>query len=208
MNGPNPRPTDPMVLTCSPRAGGNSDTAAKQFSQAVRDAGGECEVMRLRDYIIMPCMGCWFCEKELGHCALDEKDQAKLVFNRLLKASFVFISSPIYYYHVPSPLKALIDRSQSYYMRRKKGDPTITGLPARKAYVCLVAGRERGEKLFDGALLSLKYFLKDFNITIAETLLFKGVEAAGDLAGDESRLGQIYEIGRKAWTDAQRAARK
>ncbi|MGE4506497.1 MAG: flavodoxin family protein, partial [Desulfovibrionaceae bacterium] len=163
----------PILFQCSHRNQGNSNSAVASFSSGMRAEGGEGHVYSLRKLDIKPCRACGMCAKDpASRCPLGPKDYAADVFADMLQAPFLFFAAPIYFYHLPSRLKLLIDRSQWIYSRRMKGDPEIVNLPKRPAYVALFAGRPQGEKLFEGSLLTLKYFLESFNFEIKEALTF------------------------------------
>lgn len=52
----------PLILACSPRPGGNSDTAAAIFAAAFAEAGGlPPQSLFLRDYPVLPCVACDAC---------------------------------------------------------------------------------------------------------------------------------------------------
>lgn len=192
----------PVILCCSPRAGGNSDAAANAFTRGVCAAGGDVHVVKLREYRIAACLGCGGCaENPATGCVITQNragDAAEAIFQLFMSAPFVFISSPIYFYHLPSGFKALIDRAQAHYVRRCAADPHMLSLPKRKAYCCLVAGRPRGERLFEGSLLTLKYFLAVFNFTMAKPLTFRGKDEPEDLLGDADAQLAAWTYGTRA----------
>ena len=191
----------PAVFSCSPRSGGNSDTAADFFREGIRLAGGRSQLFFLRDHVIHPCLGCLRClEDPRGECFLGSQDQSAPLFQALLTAPMIFIAAPIYFYHLPAQFKAWIDRSQSYYLRWEQGDPLIRGLASRPAVVNLVAGRRKGERLFEGALLTLKYFLTTFNFYIQEHHAFRGIDASEDLRMQPEAGDELTGAGRDAWT--------
>jgi hypothetical protein len=188
------------LFACSPRAGGNSDTAISMLSEGVASAGGPVSLFRLRDHLILPCIGCGGCERS-DRCVLEEKDDCALLFQALLQAPVLLFASPVFFYHVPAMFKAWIDRGQSYFVRAQRRDPYLLSLPPRRAHMVMVAGRPTGEKLFEGSFLTMKYFLKPFNISLGETLVFRGKDAPGDLADDAAAVKEIREFGRRGWME-------
>ncbi|PTN32188.1 hypothetical protein C6366_16985 [Desulfonatronum sp. SC1] len=194
--------TSPAIFSCSPRSGGNSDNAAEFFREGVLRAGGRGQLFYLRDFAIHPCLGCMRCEQDpRGECFLVARDQSSPLFQALLSAPMLFIAAPIYFYHLPSQFKAWIDRSQSYYLRWERGDALLKGLPPRSAVINLVAGRRQGERLFEGALLTLKYFLATFNFTIQEHHAFRGIDASEDLRMHSQAGEELIAAGREAWVN-------
>lgn len=192
--------SSPAAFSCSPRPGGNSDRAVSLFSLGVEQAGGAPPVVHhLRRYSVNPCIACYRCAHDANRrCFLQAGDQSAPLFETLLSAPYVFIAAPIYFYHVPAHFKAWIDRSQSYWLRVCDGDEQMSSLPRRKAYVSLIAGRRAGEKMFEGSLLTIKYFLKTFNFEMQEPVTLRGLDAAGALAGDKAGRQAVKELGELA----------
>jgi multimeric flavodoxin WrbA len=123
-------------------------------------------------------------------------DAAGELFAALDAAPVAVFASPIYFYHVPAIFKAFIDRAQRRYEVRLADGP---GQAAdRLAYPLLVAGRPRGERLFEGALLTLKYFLWPFGYLPGPPTLLRGLDAPGDLAGDGPALAALEAAGEAA----------
>jgi len=192
----------PLILACSPRRGGNSDQAARLLAQGLEDAGARPETLHLREVELLPCVGCQACARSPGHrCVLERRDQAEEVFARILASGLLFIVSPIYFYHLPGRFKGFIDRAQRYYELRNAGDPALAALPPKQARACLVAGRTRGERLFEGALLTLKYFLWPLGASPGEPLCLTGLDAPGDLAADEAASARVRAFAAKAWEE-------
>lgn len=189
----------PVIFAASPRPGGNSDAAAGHVARGLSGFGAEPELVSLRDYEVLACKGCSHCARDpKGLCLLREKDQAEVLFQKLMRAPAVVIASPIYFYHLPAGFKAWIDRAQSYYQRRLAGDKELSDRSGLPAYICLIAGRSRGQRLFDGSLLTLRYFLEPFGFEIREALNFRGLDAAGDLEADAGAVLALEALGRRA----------
>ena len=190
----------PLIVACSPREGGNSDYAAQRMEEALKAVGADPQVVHVRDFAIHPCAGCRVCAESLGAaCIYKKEDQAEALFRLILGAPALFFVSPIYFYHVPAQFKGLIDRSQRYYVAKEAGDQGLAALPRRMAHGVLAGGRARGEKLFDGALLTLRYFLWPFNVTLGENLCLYGIDGPGDLRVDDEARGKVEALAVRAW---------
>lgn len=192
------------VLAGSPRAGGNSDAAADLFARGAEEAGAAVRRAALRDFRVFPCTGCGACAIPPHACVLAQDDSAEELFALCLGAAALCLAAPVYFYHLPALLKAWIDRGQSLYQRREAGDPALAGLPRRPAHVCLVAGRPRGEQLFSGSLLTLKYFFAPMGLDLAAPLTFRGVDEPGDLLADAAACAALRAAGRGAGEEALR----
>jgi multimeric flavodoxin WrbA len=191
------------VFCCSHRPGGNTEAAARGVVGDLQQAGMECELLSLADYDVRPCEACNAC---LAHpryeCRLAGEDDAEFLFERFLTAPAVVLASPIYFYHLPSRLKTLIDRGQRFWAAHEKNDPAILGLPSRPAYVILAAARQRGAAIFDGALLTLKRFFFYFNIELAGAATLRGLDEPGDFAADAAAQDAVRNLSRKAVQDS------
>ncbi len=183
--------TEVLILGCSPRKGGNSDFAANEVARSARNMGFNPEVLYLRDFHILPCIACRECASSPDfRCVLEEKDQCGVILNRIDRAEILCFCSPIFFYHLPARFKALIDRGQSFYERWLK---TGSRGKAGRALCVLVAGRKKGEALFKGSLLTLKYFLEPFNHEIFD-LCLRGVDEKGDLENDLTARSGIADF--------------
>lgn len=178
----------PLILSLSPRAGGNSDAAATYFSQALDQP---VPIQRLCALNIEPCLGCNACA-DSGQCILAHKDQVDKSFKNLDRASGLVLVAPVYFYHLPAQAKAWIDRSQSRYLIQSMG----TTEPSRPAYVILIAGRTKGEKLFAGILPTLRYFLKGFNFHIQDSLCLRGLDGPLDFKNSADAQAAVSILAR------------
>jgi len=195
--------TTAAVFACSPRAGGNSDHAAQYIASGIQQAGGAARIVTLRQYRVLACLGCGRCQyAPQGHCFQSKDDHSGSLYQVLLSAPLVVFCSPIYFYHLPSGFKALIDRSQSYYVRMHQNDSELAVLHERPACACLVAGRPTGEKLFSGALLTLKYFMEPFRRTMQEPMTLRGMDAPDDLQETPGMREKLQAYGAWAWAKA------
>ena len=195
---------DAVIYAGSHRKGGNSDRAAELLQQGVERAAGKAEIMYVRDYDVRPCLACGYCdrasdEQHQARCVLGKKDQAWDLFAPMFTAKTVLFASPIYFYHLPSMLKTWIDRGQQLWKARIDKEEWVDTLPQRTAHAILIAGQPTGEKLFEGSRLTLKYFVKNFNIELADPLVFRGVDQVGDMQTQADFEAQIIECGRQAW---------
>lgn len=175
----------------SPRKRGNTDSLLDEFLRGVREGGGEAEKILIGELDLQPCVELLECEKT-GRCPIE--DEAESVFQKLLSAEKIVIASPIFFYGLPAQLKALIDRAQSLWSRRRLADGQAEVSP--KEAFTLLLGATRGEKLFDGALLTLKYFLQTMNCRITGKLLFREIENKGDILKHPSACDEAFSAGR------------
>ncbi|MDR2502926.1 MAG: NAD(P)H-dependent oxidoreductase [Deltaproteobacteria bacterium] len=198
---PPPYSGQPFVLAASPRAG-NCLEAARVFCAAFNRhfslAGGKNTPLApvlLRDYRVLPCAACGLCEHPASACPQAAADDSRALFASFLNAPLLALAAPVYFYHLPAQLKALLDRCQFYYRAAERGELI---LPRRKAFIILLGAREKGTALFKGSLLSLSLALAPFNLHMAAPLLLRGLDGPGDLLQRADCLEQIKAYGKTA----------
>lgn len=109
-----------LILSSSPRRGGNSDLLCDEFAKGAAEAGNVVEKIFLGDCSIAFCTGCGACVEKQGFCT--QKDDMRSVQEKMLKADVLVLASPIYFYAVSGQLKTLIDRSCAFYTLLKNKD--------------------------------------------------------------------------------------
>lgn len=95
-----------LVLSASPRRGGNTDLLCDEFVRGAREAGGEVEKIFLDDYKIDFFHEC----HEHSADSVSADDQAPLIIEKMTKADIIVLSSPVYYMNIDGQLKTLMDR--------------------------------------------------------------------------------------------------
>ncbi|MCC8195018.1 MAG: NAD(P)H-dependent oxidoreductase [Deltaproteobacteria bacterium] len=180
----------PLLLACSPRQGGNCDTAMAIIRQGMGRVNKPAPpVTFLRDHAVSPCVSCGHCARHRLECPLFARDGSAPLFDALGHASSLVLAAPLYFYHVPAQLKALIDRSQPWWMARDVWGETPSS--RRVAHIILIGGRSRGERLFEGALLTLRYWLDLFGFDLAEPLPLHDLDGHGALGQSGERSAQV-----------------
>jgi putative NADPH-quinone reductase len=181
--------------------------AGKTFADACAEVGCQVNLIFLRDYVVMPCVACGVCGHESSEfpadypwrlCPMSAGDKSDELFRCLLSAPFVTICSPVYFYHLPAQLKALLDRCQLFYQAKERGKAFMQDIPKRNFYTILLGARAQGEELFTGGMLSLKYALSAINFEPKDPLLMHGLDHAGDLDVRTDLLRQIQDYARRA----------
>ena len=98
-----------LILSGSPRKGGNSNLLCDEFLRGAREAGNQVEKIFLRSKKIAPCNACYFCKRSGGQCAIQD-DMAE-VLDKMQAADVIVMASPVYFYSIDAQMKAVIDRS-------------------------------------------------------------------------------------------------
>ena len=101
-----------LILSASPRKGGNSDLLCDQFLRGAQEAGNQAEKIFLRDKKINYCTGCGTCF-DTGKC-VQEDDMAE-VLDKMVAADVIAMATPVYFYTMNGQMKTLIDRTCPRY---------------------------------------------------------------------------------------------
>ena len=122
-----------LIISSSPRKGGNSETLAAAFAKGAREAGNQVENVYLREKQVGFCKGCLACLK-LRHCVIQ--DDAVEIAAKMHDADVLVFATPVYYYCVSGQLKTMLDRANPLF----DTDYTFT-----KAYLLATAAEDASE---------------------------------------------------------------
>jgi multimeric flavodoxin WrbA len=182
-----------LGLFGSPRRGGNTDILLEEMLKGAEEVGAQIERIRISGLQFSPCMECHGCD-ETGECVLD--DDMEKVYPKLLEADCVILASPIFFYGVTAWTKALIDRVQCLWVRKYRLKLPPEEPKRRRKGFFISVGATKGTRLFDGAMLTVKYFFDALGLDSAGQLLFTGVEAKGDIRNHPTALREAFEAGK------------
>ena len=79
-----------LIISSSPRKGGNSETLAAAFAKGAREAGNQVETVYLREKQVGFCKGCLACLK-LGHCVIQD-DAVEIAAQMHATIRLIFLS--------------------------------------------------------------------------------------------------------------------
>lgn len=101
-----------LVISGSPRKGGNSDVLCDQFIKGAKEAGHSVEKVYLRDNKIGYCMACYAC-RETHKCI--QNDDGDSIVARMMDANVIAMSTPVYFYAMAGQMKTMIDRTLPHW---------------------------------------------------------------------------------------------
>jgi len=183
-----------LAVYGSPRRLGNTSLLLKKAVEGARDAGAEVEEIVLRDLMMTPCLEIYGCKKD-GRCVIQ--DDFQRVYDQLLACRGLMLASPIFFYTVSAHTKILMDRCQSLWVKKHWIEKVPLGHRdfTRKG-LFIAAGATEGKKLFDGALLTVRYFFNVLDMELWRTLLYRGLDYEGDVLEHPQYFEEAYEAGR------------
>ena len=106
-------PKNVLVLSSSPRRGGNSDLLCDQFISGAKEAGHHAEKIFLKDRKINYCTGCGTCFNGAKSC--PQKDNMPNILDKMVAADVIVMATPVYFYTMCAQMKTLIDRTCARY---------------------------------------------------------------------------------------------
>jgi len=183
-----------VAIYGSPRRKGNTATLLKKAVAGARDSGADVEEIVLRDLKISPCLEIYGC-LQTGDCAI--KDDFQMVRDKILNARGLMLASPVFFYTVSAHTKILMDRFQSLWVKKYWVDkaPRIKPANHRKGLFISV-GATKGKKLFDGMLLSVRYFFEVLDMGLWKTLLYRQLDFQDDVLKHPEYLEEAYQTGK------------
>jgi len=177
----------------SPRRKGNTTTLLKEAVAGAQEQGARVNEFVLRDEKISPCLEIYGCTQD-GKCVI--KDDFHKVRDSMLSSDGVMLASPIFFYTVSAHTKIFMDRCQSLWVKKY----WIEGIPfnqwqTKRKGLFISAGATQGKKLFDGALLTVKYFFDVIDASLWKSLLFRGLDFEKDVHKHPQYLQEARESG-------------
>ena len=145
-----------LVLSGSPRKGGNSDTLCNEFIKGAQEAGHNVEKINIAEKKIEYCNACYYCQRSGGFC--PKKDDMVIILDKIISSDVIVMASPVYFYSINAQMKALIDRCVAkwlgikdkefyYIMSAAEDSPTVTdcALECFRGFAsCLDGSKEMG----------------------------------------------------------------
>ena len=172
-----------LILSGSPRKGGNSDILCDQFAKGALENGNQVEKIRVSEKKIAPCTGCYFCRNNGGRCALN--DDMGDILQKIIDCDVLVLSTPVYFYSMCAQLKAVIDRCVARW----------TEIANKDLYYIMTAAEE-DEDTMDGTLACLHGFAMCIDGYDEKGILYgKGVAEKGDVVNRPELMQIAYEMG-------------
>ncbi len=171
-----------LIISSSPRRGGNTELLAAAFAKGAEEAGQNVETIYLREKSYGFCRGCMACLR-LGHCVLQ--DDAVEVAAKMHDANVIAFATPVYYYSISGQLKTMLDRA----------NPLFDSDYAFNKIYLLTAASEDEPYVVEGAEKAVRGWVDCFErCTLADTIFGGGVTDVGDITGHPA-LDKAYQAG-------------
>lgn len=126
-----------VTVLGSPRTKGNTAKVLSIFENNV-EKNHEIERINIANYTVGGCLGCYKCKKKKEDPGCVQKDDALIIFEKIIRADAIVYASPLYCWSFTSQIKPLIDR----HFCLVSGDGTsdhdslVSGKPAALLVTC------------------------------------------------------------------------
>ena len=135
-----------LIISSSPRKGGNSDLLCDEFMKGALEAGNEVEKIFLKDKTVHPCTGCSVCSMYGKPC--PQKDDAAEIVEKMIAADVIVMATPVYFYTMCGQMKIMIDRCCARYTE-------ITN----KEFYFIIAAAENDKAMMERTIDGFRGFL-------------------------------------------------
>ena len=174
-----------LVLSASPRKGGNSDLLCDQFVLGALEAGHRAEKIFLGDKTIAYCIGCETCMQNGGICVQD--DDMEEILQKMIDADVLVLATPVYFYTMAAQMKTVIDRTVARYTEI-----------ANKEFYFIATAAADDKKLLERTMEGFRGFTACLNGAREKGVLYgTGVWKKGDIK-KTGTMNQAYEMGKSA----------
>lgn len=173
-----------LILSASPRKGGNSDLLCDQFMKGAREAGHQVEKIFLGDKTIAYCIGCETCMQNGGVCIQD--DDMDEILQKMIDADVLVLATPVYFYTMAAQMKTVIDRTVARYAEL-----------AEKEFYFIVTAAAGDKKLLDRTIEGFRGFTSCLNGAREKGVVYGcGVWKKGDILKKDT-MDQTYAMGKR-----------
>ena len=190
-------------ISSSPRKEGNTELLLLEFLRGARESGAETQLFVLRRMDIAPCQHCDGCLAE-GKCVV--KDDMWLIYPELEGLDALVLASPIQFYGLTAPAKAMIDRCQAFWARKYVLKRPLSERPRKGVFISV--GGTKSRDLFEPAKATVKIFFRTIDVEYWGELLYRGVDEKGAIRQHPTALKEAFVLGKRLVEEAVILAEK
>lgn len=173
-----------LIISTSPRKGGNSDILASEFEKGALESGHQVKKIDLYNKTINFCKGCLVCQST-KKCII--KDDASNIVEEMLHADVIVFATPIYFYEMCGQMKTLLDRTNPLF----PADYSFTDI------YLLATAADNSKNSMDGAIKGLQGWIECFEKTSLKGVVKGlGTDAAGTIKNFPHTLNEAYNMGK------------
>lgn len=174
-----------IVISASPRKGGNSDLLCDQFIAGAAEAGHDAEKVFVADRKINFCTGCGVCYNGSKPC--PQKDDMANILDGMIRADVIVMATPVYFYTMNAQMKTLIDRSCARYAELRG-----------KSFYFILAAADGNKPAMNRTVEGFRGFTSCLEGAKEKGIVYGvGAWKAGDIKGNAA-MKDAYAMGKNA----------
>ena len=171
-----------LIVSSSPRKGGNSDLLCDEFKTGAQQAGHHVEKIFLKNKKINYCTGCGTCFNKDKSC--PQKDDMAEILEKMVAADVITMATPVYFYTMCGQMKTMIDRVCARYTE-------ITG----KEFYFILTAAEESKQLMERTVEEFRGFTSCLADPIEKGIIYgTGAWEMGDIKKGNA-MQQAFEMG-------------
>lgn len=173
-----------LIISSSPRKGGNSDTLCDRFMEGAKESNHTVEKIFLKDKKIGYCTGCGYCF-DAHECS--QKDDMTEILDKMIAADVIVLATPVYFYTMCAQMKTLIDRTTPKYTEMKN-----------KEFYFIMTAADGNKASLNRTLEAFRGFSEDCLYGAKEAGIIYGTGAwqIGDIK-DTPAYEEAYQMGKR-----------
>lgn len=171
-----------LILSASPRKGGNSDLLCDEFLKGALEAGHKAEKLFLKQKNIGYCTGCGVC---FGGKPCSQKDDMQEVLEKMIDVDVIVMATPVYFYTMNGQMKTLIDRTCARYQEI-----------SNKEFYFIVAAADGSKALMQRTIEAFRGFTSCLSNPHEKGIVYgTGAWQIGDIKGKPA-MNEAYIMGK------------
>ena len=160
-----------LILSSSPRRGGNSDVLCDEFMKGALEEGNEVEKIFLKDKTVHPC---------------PQKDDAAEIVEKMIAADVIVMATPVYFYTMCGQMKIMIDRCCARYTEI-----------SNKEFYFIIAAAENSKAMMERTIDGFRGFLDCLEAPQEKGVVYGvGAWKVGEIK-DTPHMKEAYEMGKR-----------
>lgn len=171
-----------LILSGSPRKGGNSDHLCDQFLKGALEAGHEVEKIFVSEKNIGYCRACYAC-RDTHKCF--QRDDMEEILAKMVAADVLVLASPVYFYSVDAQIKTVLDRTLAQW----------TEIKDKEFYYILSAG-EDSKAIMERSVECFRGFADCFKGSVEKGVVYGHGLYGKDDAKTSAYAKEAYEMGK------------
>ncbi|MBB4045898.1 flavodoxin family protein [Bacteroides reticulotermitis] len=173
-----------LILSSSPRRGGNSEILCNEFKKGAEEANHTVEMININDHDIQFFENKYYERSDNP----EDADDAIRIIHKMAAADVIVLSSPVYFYSMTGQMKTLIDRVFKYEKDLKS-----------KEFYYIITATDNNEEALEGTIQGFRGFIHCLYDS-REIGIVRGFGArdSGSILKKPTAVQEAYEFGKNA----------